>query len=146
MPGDHFLSAALDEDPDLMDFCVKQKIIIATPMTLVALLRTIAYGWRQESLRDNVRQIGLLGGELYNAITSMTSHIVTMGSRLGSSMESYNSFIGSLERNVLSKARRLRDYGAAKDGKSLPDGLEPLSLQIRPLTALESSENQDDAA
>lgn len=146
MPGDHFLSAALDYDPDLMDYCVGQKVIMATPMTLVALLRTVAYGWRQESLRDNVRKIGLLGSELYNALQSMTNHIVTLGTKLSGSLESYNSMIGSLERNVLSKARRLKDFGAAKDGKALPESLDTISLQPRSLTAGEDTPSQEDAA
>ena len=134
MPGDHFLGAALDADAELMDFSVRQKIILATPMTLVALLRTVAYGWRQESLRENAQRIGAMGGELYAALQTMTEHIVGLGGKLSASMESYNKFIGSLDRNVLSKARRLRDYGATKDSKLLPESLESLDLQPRSLT------------
>ena len=116
-----------------MEFSVRQKIILATPMTLVALLRTVAYGWRQESLRENAQRIGVLGGELYTALHTMTEHIMGLGNKLSASVESYNKFIGSLDRNVLSKARRLRDYGAGKDGKTLPESLEPLDLQPRHL-------------
>lgn len=145
MPGDHFLSAALDSDPDLMDYGVTQKIILATPMTLIALLRTVAYGWRQESLRENTRRIGALGSELYAALLSMTDHITSLGGKLAGSLESYNRMIGSFERNVLGKARRLRDYGAAKEGKALPEALDPIDLQTRNLTVQDSPANEDAA-
>jgi DNA recombination protein RmuC len=141
LPGDHFLSAALDSDPDLMDHSVSQKVILATPMTLIALLRTVSYGWRQENLRDNVRKVGALGGELYAALLTMTEHITSLGSKLGSSLDSYNKMIGSLERNVLSKARKLREFGAAKDGKILPEAVEPIDLQPRSLSIVESKED-----
>ena len=143
MPGDHFLAAALDGDSELMDYCVTQKVILATPMTLVALLRTVAYGWRQESLRENAQRIGALGSELYAALMTMTDHIAALGSKLSSGLESYNKMIGSFDRNVLSKARRLREYGAAKDGKVLPETLEPIDLQPR---ALSISEPRDEEA
>jgi DNA recombination protein RmuC len=145
LAGDHFLSAALDHDQDLMDFSVSQKVILATPMTLIALLRTVAYGWRQENVRDNVKKIGALGGELYTSLMTMTSHITNLGNKLGGALESYNSMIGSLERNVLSKARKLKESGAAKDGKSLPENLEPIDLQARSLTMSDAAANEDAA-
>ena len=145
MPGDHFLSAALEYDADLMDYSVGQKVILATPMTLIALLRTVAYGWRQESLRENSRKIGALGGELYAALLTMTDHIMSVGNKLTGSLESYNRMIGSFERNVLGKARRLRDFGAAKDGKTLPEALEPIDLQARSLSVQETPANEDAA-
>ncbi len=133
LPGDHFLAAALDADTDLMDFCVAQKVILATPMTLIALLRTVSYGWRQESLRENAQRIGALGGELYASLATVTDHITSLGSKLSGSLESYNKLIGSFDRNVLSKARKLKDFGAAKDGKLLPEALESIDLQARTL-------------
>lgn len=145
MPGDHFLSAALDYDPDLMDFCIQRKVILTTPMTLVALLRTVAYGWRQENVHENVRKIGELGADLYNSLHTMTNHIVALGNKLGGSLESYNSMIGSLERNVLNKARRLKEFGAAKDGKALPEALDPIDLQPR-LLSIEGESSHEDAA
>ena len=137
LPGDHFLAAAMDADTDLMDFCVAQKVILATPMTLIALLRTVSYGWRQESLRENAQRIGALGGELYASLVTMTDHIAALGGKLSGSLESYNKLIGSFERNVLNKARKLKDFGAAKDGKALPEALEPIDLQLRALSVLE---------
>jgi DNA recombination protein RmuC len=139
LPGDHFLAAALDADTDLMDFCVMQKVILATPMTLVALLRTVAYGWRQESLRENAQRIGALGGELYAALATMTDHLAAVGNKLSGSLESYNKLIGSFDRNVLSKARKLKDFGAAKDGKLLPEALEPIDMQPRSLPVNEDA-------
>lgn len=135
LPGDHFLAAALDNDAELMDYCVSQKVILATPMTLVALLRTVAYGWRQESLRENAQRIGALGGELYAALATMTDHIGALGAKLSGSLDSFNKMVGSFDRNVLSKARKLKEYGAGKDGKALPDALEPIDLQARSLSA-----------
>jgi len=144
MPGDHFLSAAMDCDADLMDYSVGLKVILATPMTLIALLRTVAYGWRQENLRDNVKKIGALGGELYAALLTMTDHITGIGSKLSGALENYNRMIGSFERNVLGRARRLRDFGAGKDGKALPDILEPIDLQTRSLTNSDAPANEDE--
>jgi DNA recombination protein RmuC len=148
MPGDHFLSVALEHDPELMDYGVAQKVFLTTPITLIALLRTVAYGWRQESLRENVVKIGALGSELYAAVHAMTDHITKLGRQLSGSLESYNNMIGSLERNVLSKARKLKDFGAAKDGKILPDVIEPVNLQPRNLSISDTAirQNTEDAA
>ena len=121
IPGDHFLAAALDTDPDLMEFSIQRKVILATPMTLIALLRTVALCWRQENLKENAQKLGVLGGELYNALGVMTSHMDSMGSAISSSVEHYNKMIGSYERNVISKARKLQEFGAANISKSLSD-------------------------
>jgi DNA recombination protein RmuC len=123
-----------------MEYSINQKVVLATPMTLVALLRTVAYGWRQEALRENVRQIATLGGELYASLLTMCDHIAKLGSKLAGGLASYNDLIGSFERNVLSKARRLRDYGAAKEDKILPE-LEAIDMQPRRLTANDTDEN-----
>ena len=145
VPGDHFLAGALDCDPDLIEYGTMHNVVLATPMTLVALLRTVALGWRQENLRENAVKLGVLGGELYASITTMTDHVSDMGRKLAGSLDSYNKMIGSLERNVLSKARRLRDFGANKEGKELGDVLEPIDRQPRVLQPIESAE-KDDAA
>ena len=145
VPGDHFLAGALDSDPSLIEYSTERNVVLATPMTLVALLRTVALSWRQENLRENAQKLGEMGGELYAAIATMTDHISVVGSRLGGSLEAYNKMIGSLERNVLSKARRLRDYGANKEGKVLAEALEPIDLQPRGLTVIEVVEKNDAA-
>ena len=145
VPGDHFLGGALDSDPDLMEYGTRNNVVMATPMTLVALLRTVALSWRQENLRENAMKLGQLGGELHAAIATMTDHVSTVGVKLASSVDSYNKMVGSLERNVMPKARRLRDYGADREGKELAEGLEPIDLQLRSLQALDAPE-KDDAA
>jgi DNA recombination protein RmuC len=145
VPGDHFLAGALDCDPDLIEYSTRNNVVLSTPMTLVALLRTVALSWRQENLRENAQKLGELGGELYAAITTMTDHVSDVGRKLSGSLESYNKMIGSLERNVLSKARRLRDYGADKDGKELSETLDPIDLQPRTLHVIDAAK-KDNAA
>lgn len=148
MPGDHFLAAALDDDPDLMDFSVGNKVVLATPMTLVALLRTVHASWRQESLRENARKVGELGNDLYAALATMTDHLTALGGKLEGGLDAYNRLIGSYERNALSKARKLREFGAAKDDKELPEAMEPIDRKPRGLVLTKESvvEKQEDAA
>jgi DNA recombination protein RmuC len=143
VPGDHFLAGALDADPDLMEYGTTNNVVLATPMTLVALLRTVALSWRQENLRENALKLGELGGELYASVATMTDHIAVVGSRLSASVEAHNKMVGSLERNVLTKARKLRDYGANKEGREIA-ALEPIDLQIRDMRLIEA--DKDDAA
>jgi DNA recombination protein RmuC len=145
MPGDHLLGAALDSDPELMDFGIKMKVVLATPTTVIALLWAVVYGWKQEYLQNNVRKIGALGSDLYSALSSMTKHFVDLGGKLSGGVKAYNDALGSFERNVLGKARRLRDYGVTKDGKSLPDEIEPIDLQLRALEPPEETANEDAA-
>jgi DNA recombination protein RmuC len=144
MPGDHLLAAALDCDPELMDYSVTQRVVLATPTTVIALLWAVAHGWKQEALRDNVRKVGELGGDLYNALAIMTKHFLDLGGKLAGSVKSYNDTLGSFERNVLGKARRLRDYGAGRDGKALPEALEALESQPRALAEVPPA-NEDAA-
>ncbi len=145
VPGDHFLAGALDCDPDLIDFGTMHNVVLATPMTLVALLRTIALGWRQENLRENAEKVGALGGELYASVSTMVSYVADMGAKLSASVECYNKMVGSLERNVLSKARKLREFGAKKEGKELPEELDVVEKQPREMRLL-ADERKDDAA
>lgn len=112
LPGEHFLSAALDGDGGLMEYSAQNQVVLATPMTLIALLRTVAYGWRQESLRANMREIADLGRKLHGALATFAGHMENVGSRLGGAVESYNRAVKSLETGVLNKARALSDYGA----------------------------------
>ncbi|MDR3450249.1 MAG: DNA recombination protein RmuC [Alphaproteobacteria bacterium] len=145
VPGDHFLAGALDCDPDLIEYSNSNNVVLATPMTLVALLRTVALSWRQENLRENAQKLGALGGELYNSIAVMTEHVSDVGRKLGGSLESYNKLVGSIERNVLPKTRRLREYGATKEGKDLTEAIEPIDLQARQPAVIHSI-GKDDAA
>lgn len=120
LPGEHFLSAALDGDSDLMEYSAQNQVVLATPMTLVALLRTVAYGWRQESLRENVREIAEMGRKLHASLGVFTGHMDTLGARLSGAVEHYNKAVASLEKNVLSKARQFANYGAASGDEALP--------------------------
>ncbi len=133
MPGEHFLSAALDGDPDLMEYSTAQQIVLATPMTLIALLRTVAYGWRQESLHKNVQHIAELGRRLHNALLAFAKQMETLGSKLGGTVETYNKTIFALERNVLGKAKQMGDYGVATPEEEL-SALEPIERRPRALS------------
>ena len=115
LPGDQFLSAALAERPDLLETALKQNIIIATPSTLIALLKTVAYGWRQSSVAQNAAIIRELGQELYRRLGNFTGHLGRAGARLGAAVEAYNAAVGSLERQVLPQARRFTDLGVTAD-------------------------------
>lgn len=143
IPIDHLLTCALEFDADLIEFGTRHNVILATPLTLIALLRTVALGWRQENLRENARKLGALGGELYAAVAIMAEHAATLRNKMIGSIDSYNKMIGSLERNVMSKARRLRDFGAGKEGKELEE-IESIDKQPRALRMLEME--KDDAA
>lgn len=111
IPGDQFLSAALAERPTLLDDALRQHIILATPTSLVALLKAIAYGWQQTALAANAAEIRGLAVQLYERITTFTTHLSNVGKSLGDSVRSYNASVGSLERMVLPSARRFTDLG-----------------------------------
>ena len=120
LPGDQFLSAALAERPELLDTALKQGIIIATPSTLIALLKTVAYGWRQSAMTENAKLIRELGQELYRRLGAFTGHLEQLGARLGGAVDAYNASVGSLERQVLPQARRFPDLGVTTDA-ALPE-------------------------
>lgn len=115
LPGDQFLSAALAERPELLENALAQSVVITTPSTLIALLKTVAYGWRQSEVAHNAALIRDLGQELYRRLSTFDGHLARMGQRLASAVEAYNSAVGSLERQVLPQARRFTELGVTAD-------------------------------
>lgn len=116
LPGDQFLSAALAQNPDLLDNAMRQNVIVATPSTLIALLKAVAYGWRQADVARNAVAIRDLGQELHKRLGAFVGHLGKLGKNLTSSVDAYNSAIGSLERSVLPQARRFADLGVGDSG------------------------------
>ena len=131
LPGETFFSAALEQDPSLIEQGVNQRVILATPTTLVALLRAVSYGWRQEQLADNAEHISELGQELYERLATMAGHFEGLGASLTNCVEKYNRAVGSLETRVLSSARRFKELGVS--AKTEIAELEPIETTPREL-------------
>jgi len=113
LPLESLFSAALEHDPTLLDFSAEKRVLVATPVTLITLLLTVAHGWRQRVLAENIDKIRDTGIELYQRLSKMNEHFVRLGDAISKTVETYNSTVGSMERNVLSSARRFRDLRPA---------------------------------
>jgi DNA recombination protein RmuC len=111
IPGDQFLSAAVGEIPSLLEDAIRQQVIIATPSSFVALLKAVAYGWRQDQLAENAARIQALGEDLYKRLATFSGYLARIGRSLGQSVDAYNSAVGSLERQVLPGARKFTELG-----------------------------------
>ena len=111
VPGEHFVAAALEADPDLWNFAFDKRVLLATPTNLVAIARTVAQVWRQDGLAKEAQEIGRMGAELYDRLATAAEHLKRVGGGLESAVNNYNKFVGSFERNVLSSGRRLADKG-----------------------------------
>lgn len=129
LPGDQFLSAALQENPGLIDDSLRQNVMLATPTSLVALLKAVAYGWKQTILADNAAEIRRLGEDLYKRLAVFGEHLGKLGKSLGSSVDSFNRAVGSLEQQVLPAARRFPELGLRVNREIEP--IEPVASLTR---------------
>jgi DNA recombination protein RmuC len=134
VPGEAILTTALAYDPELHEYAMRRRVVLASPATLLALLRTVAYTWQQDALASNARELLTVGRDLHDRLGALGSHAQTMGAALRRSVEAYNGFVGSLEHRVLPTARRMRDLGVVD--RDL-DRLSPLDATPRPLSAYE---------
>jgi len=137
VPGDALLAAALEHDSSLLEHAVSHRVLLATPTTLIALLRTVAYGWQQEALAENAREVQDMGRELYKRLATFGEHMARTGRSLSGAVDSYNKAVGSLERNVFPQARRFHELGVVGGAnKEMPE-LEPIDGAARGLQAPE---------
>jgi len=130
VPGEHFLSAALEHDPSLWDFAFEKRVLLATPTNLIAIARTVAAVWRQEKLAKEARRIGELGKELYDRLAVAAGHLRVVGSGLSTAVGNYNKFVGSFERNVLSTGRKFKELNVETGAREI-DELQPIEALAR---------------
>ena len=135
IPSDSILSAALDHAPDLMTEAMDKRVVIVTPTTLFALCKAVVYGWRVEEQAANAQKIAELGRELYKRIAVMGGHAGSVGKALEAAVARYNQFVGSLETQVLTQARRFEELKVDHEGRKV-EALEPLDTAVRPLAKL----------
>jgi DNA recombination protein RmuC len=146
VPGDPLLAAAFEYDPSIFERAASEHVIIATPTTLIALLRTVAYGWQQEAVARNAQEIAEAGRELYARVRTLMNHAVDLGSRLRSTVEAYNKFVGSLERRLLPHARRFETLGAVGVADPHVPELATLTELPEPPVVIELAAAGDDHA
>jgi DNA recombination protein RmuC len=142
LPGEAFFAAALQADPELIEAGALTGVVPATPTTLIALLRAVALGWRQERVEENARAVSALGAELYRRIGTLAEHMAGLGKALDGAVKRYNDAVGGLETRVLPQARRFRELGAAPEGNVI----EPLSAVDAAARRLSAPELSGDAA
>jgi DNA recombination protein RmuC len=144
IPGDQLLAAAFDSDPTIQEYAMANGVLLTTPVTLIALLRTVALGWQQETLAENAREVQTLGAELYDRLRVMAGHMRTLQRGLTSTVKAYNDAVGSLESRVLVSARRFPDLGIATGESSGIAELAPVEAAPRHLQAVELPDDEDE--
>ena len=132
LPGESLLGPALEADPTLMQDAMSQRVLIATPTTLLALLYSVAYGWQQERVAESAQEMSELGRELHGRLVRLSGMLAKLGARLTGAVSAYNETVGSYEARVLPSARRFADHGAVAEGAELPE-LEPVTVSARPV-------------
>jgi len=135
LPGEAFFGAALQYDPSLIEFGAERSVIAASPLTLLALLRTVAHGWTQEQLAENARQISLLGRDIYDRLCKMVDHLMDLRKKLDGAVEAYNATVGTIEGRVLPSARKMRELGVTATREL--ETLGPVEVATRRLQAAE---------
>jgi DNA recombination protein RmuC len=138
LPGEHLYGAALEADPSLIEDAMARRVLIATPTTLLAMLRAVAYGWQQERVAESAQAISDLGRELHGRLVKLSALLSTLGQRLNGAVRAYNETVGSYEARVMPGARRFADHGAAVEGRELPE-LEPVTLSARNVQSAEAA-------
>ena len=139
VPGDSILAAALERAPNLMTEAMDKRVVIVTPSTLFALCKAVVYGWRVEDQAANARKIAELGRELYKRISVMGGHAAAVGKSLETAVGRYNQFVGSLETQVLTQARRFEDLKVDHQVKEMPS-IEPIETRVRPIAKLSTTD------
>lgn len=142
IPGDSFLAAALERAPELMTEAMDRRVLVVTPTTLFALCKAVVYGWRVEEQAANAQEISKLGRELYKRLSVMGGHAASVGKALEAAVGRYNQFVGSLETQVMTQARRFEDLKVDHEGKEIAE-LAPVETGIRPLTKLAADDGDD---
>lgn len=145
LPGEHLYGAALESDPTLLEDAMAQRVLIATPTTLLALLRAVAYGWQQERVAESAQAVSELGRELHGRIVKLSNLLASLGSRLNSTVRAYNEMVGSYEARVLPAARRFADHGAVGGGRELPE-LEQVTVSARRVEVADPADGDQDEA
>jgi DNA recombination protein RmuC len=140
IPGESFFSSALEYNPGLIEEGVSKGVILATPTTLISLLKAVSFGWRQETMAQNARIIGNLGKELYERISTMAEHLDKLGGNIAKCVSTYNQVIGSFERRVLASARKFSELGIAKKNGAEIEHITPIEKTTRQINHIKSNE------
>jgi len=145
LPGEVFFRAAVDGDPELIEYGVSQKVIVTSPTTLIALLKAVAYGWNQKNLAESAKHISEAGKTLYERLCKMTEHFESLGKKLGGAVESYNDMVASVERRVLPIARKFPELDRSLAADSIPE-VQQLDKTVRELQAQDWQETLEHPA